>query len=254
MTVLGADGLTVERDGGRRLLTDISISINSGETVLLAGPSGSGKTLLGKVLSGILGDRSALLVYGDVTRNGRVGYLFQDPRTQLVRRGVTQDIAFGLENAGVARSEIHDRLTTWADRVDASHLLDREVSELSRGETAVVALLGTLVTEPDVVVLDEPLAPLDERNRRFVLGVLDELRERNATLLIAEHDSRGLLERVDRALLLEDGHVQGRGDPRDLASDFRAAGVRLPFETEVGLEMGLPPAELQLSAGGGAEP
>jgi energy-coupling factor transporter ATP-binding protein EcfA2 len=236
MTVIAASGLSVERDGGDPLVRDVSFSVSPGEMVLLAGPSGSGKTLLGKAVSGILGPRSTLSVTGEIRRYGTVGYLFQNPRTQLVRRGVRQDIAFGLENAGMAPVTIEERLEAWAERVDATHLLDRGIDDLSRGETAVVALLGTLVTEPDLVVLDEPLAPLDERNRQFVLDVVDELRDREATLLVAEHDSRGLLERADRVLLLENGQITASGAPEALRSDLREAGIRLPFETLVGLE------------------
>lgn len=254
MTVLAASGLTIEREGGEQLLSSVSFSISPGETVFLAGPSGSGKTLLGKAVSGILGPRSTLTVEGSVSRYGEIGYLFQNPRTQLVRRGVKQDIAFGLENAGIDPETIEARLASWAERVDATHLLDRDIDELSRGETAVVALLGTLVTEPDLVVLDEPLAPLDARNRQFVLEVIDELRERDGTLLVAEHDARGLLERADRVLLLEDGQITSRGPPLGSAGDLRNAGIRLPFEIEVGLERGLSGEALAASSGGAVEP
>ncbi len=254
MTVLAASGLTIEREGGEGLLSSVSFSISPGETVFLAGPSGSGKTLLGKAVSGILGPRSTLTVEGSVTRSGEIGYLFQNPRTQLVRRGVKQDIAFGLENAGIDPETIESRLVSWAERVDASHLLDRDIEELSRGETAVVALLGTLVTEPDLVVLDEPLAPLDARNRQFVLEVIDELRDRAGTLLVAEHDARGLLDRADRVLLLEDGRITTRGPPLASAEDLRSAGIRLPFAVEVGLERGLSGERLGTSVGGGGGP
>lgn len=244
MTVLSASGLTIEGSAGEPLVSDISLEIEAGETVLLAGPSGSGKTLLGKALGGLLGERDTLAVSGAVERSGRLGFLFQNPRTQLVRRGVRQDVAFGLENAGIDPEDIETRIEDWADRLDATHLLDAGIDDLSRGETAVAALLGTLVTDPEVLILDEPLAPLDEHNRRLVLRVLDELDDR--TLLIAEHDARGLLSRADRIVLLEDGVQTAGGEPQQVARALSTAGVRLPFETEVGLERGLEGTDLPL--------
>lgn len=249
MTVLSASGLGVDGPEGESLVSDISLRLSAGETVLLAGPSGSGKTLLGKALGGLLEERNTLSISGTVERNGSVGFLFQNPHAQLVRRAVRQDVAFGLENAGVEPAAIEARIEDWADRLDATHLLESGIEDLSRGETAVVALLGTLVTDPEILILDEPLAPLDERNRRLVLAALDELDDR--TLLIAEHDARGLLSRADRVLLLEGGKRTASGEPRQVARALSAAGVRLPFETEVGLERGIEGSDLPLVSGSG---
>lgn len=245
MTVLEAVDLSVH-DGTQPLVSDVSLSIGPGETVLLAGPSGSGKTLLGRALGGVLADQTGLAVSGTVHRHGEVGFLFQNPRTQLVRRGVTQDIAFGLENHGVPPAEIEATIRQWARRLDATHLLGRSVEDLSRGETAVVALLGTLVVDPDLVILDEPLAPLDDRNRRVVLEILDDLQQGDTSLLVTEHDARDLLHRVDRAILLDGGEVRRRGSPRALAPSLYDAGVRLPFETSVAIERGLSDGALPL--------
>lgn len=250
MTLLSATDLTVTA-GGEPRLDSVSFDISPGETVLLAGPSGSGKTLLGKALGGLLGDRSSLSVDGEVTRNGEIGFLFQNPRTQLVRRGVRQDIAFGLENRGTAPSDIEAEIRAWANRFSVAHLLDRGVEDLSRGETTIVALLGTLVVQPDVIILDEPLAPLDDRNRRRVLQVLEELREGDQALLVAEHDARDLLGRVDRVAIIENGRISARGQPREVAEALSDAGIRLPFETRVALERGQTGTALPLAPDGG---
>ena len=250
MTVLAASGLSVERTGGGTLLSDVSLSISPGEMVLLAGPSGSGKTILSKALGGLLDSRPGIDVRGEVTRNGDIGFLFQNPRAQLVRRDVRQDVAFGLENKGIEPGAIDSRIRGWAERLDATRFLTRGVDDLSRGETAVVALLGALVTEPDLLILDEPLAPLDRRNRQRVLAVLDELQARDTTMLVAEHDARGLLERVDRVLLLGDGQIATEGPPRQLAGALRQAGIRLPYDLAVALERGVSSTDLPLAGTG----
>lgn len=247
MTVLAVDELTV-RTPDELLLNDISLAIDTAETVLLAGPSGSGKTLLGSAIAGLLSERGTLSTAGAISRDGSVGMCLQNPRTQLVRERVRADVAFGLENRGVDPARIADRIDAWAERLDATHLLDRRVGTLSRGETTIVALLGTLVTEPDLVVLDEPLAALDASNRRLVLETIDTLQGRTS-LLVAEQDTTGLLGLADRVVLLEDGQITARGRPRAVAGSIREAGLAIPFGTAVALARGHSPESIPLSEG-----
>jgi energy-coupling factor transporter ATP-binding protein EcfA2 len=236
MTVLSADSLDVTTSSGDALLSDVSFGIDPGETVLLCGGPGSGKTLLAKSLAGLLQRRADLSVDGTIHRDGEVGYVFQYPATQLVRRVVRLDIGFGLENRGVDPDEIRDRVSRIADRFDATHLLDRRVEELSAGETTTVALLGVLVTEPDILVLDEPLSTLDYPSTKQVLATLDRLREAGTAVLIAEHDPRDLLARCDRVVRLADGEIRDEGPPEAVVEALHAAGVKLPFRTQFAIE------------------
>lgn len=135
-------------------------------------------------------------------------------------------------------ARIEARIDRYADRLDAAALLDRRVDELSTGEVAKVALLGILVTEPDVVILDEPLASLDARNSRRVLDAIDRLRATDATVVIIEHDIRDLLDRVDRIVLIRDGSVESAGTDRDSLSMLYDAGLKLPVDVEIALELG----------------
>lgn len=236
MTVLSAEALSVTAADGSVLLDDVDLEIDPGETVLVCGPSGSGKTMLVKAMKGLLDDRDDLGVHGTVRRSGAIGYVSQSPGTQLVRRTVRHDIAFGPENRCVPPDEIEARTDRVAQRLDAEHLLDRRTRHLSAGETALVALLGVLVMEPAVVVLDEPLAPLDLRNTRLVLDAIDRLRESGTAVVVAEHDVRDLLRRGDHVVLLDEGRVGGSGPPGELASELYRAGVTVPFPTAVAAE------------------
>lgn len=233
---LGAASLSVRTPDGESLLADVDVEIAPGELLLVCGPTGSGKTLLAKSLRGLLDRRDDLVVDGTVTGLSGAGFVFQQPSTQLVRRTVRSDVAFGLENRGVAPAEIRDRVEDYADRLDAADLLDRQVETLSGGETAIVALLGVLVTEPDAVILDEPLAALDAPSTDRVLDAIDALRADDTTIVIAEHDTRDLLSRADQVLLLESGHVTASGPPDEVVDSLYESGVRLPFGSMVALE------------------
>lgn len=248
MSVLTVEELTVRGSDETALVRDVSLSIDAGETVLLAGPSGSGKTLLGTAIAGLLAEQPGLSVSGQRTSEGAVGLLMQNPRRQLVRERVRADVAFGLENRGVEPARIHDRIEMWTDRLSVTHLLDRKIDSLSRGETTLVALLGALVTDPDLMVLDEPLASLDDRNRRLVIDAIETLHGETA-LLVAEHDATALLDRVDSVVLLEAGQVDASGPPRELLQPLSEAGVKLPFATAVALARGEPPDSIPLTEG-----
>lgn len=237
MTILAADSLSVEAADGTALLTDITLRIAPDETIVLCGPPGSGKTVLVKALRGLLDDRDDLSTSGTIRRSDEIGFVFQRPRVQLVRRQVYHDIAFGLENQGLPTEEIHARIEEYADRLDATHLLDRTVRNLSNGEATIVAILGILVTEPAGIILDEPLASLDGHNTTLVLDAIDRLRATDTAVIFAEHDLRDLLTRTDRVVLLDNGRLESAGPPPEVIRDLYTAGVKLPFTTELSLEL-----------------
>ncbi len=225
------DNLSIKTHEGKLLLDDINLNIDSGETTLICGEPGSGKTLLLKSIKELLGD--GLNVKGKIKKNGKIGIVFQEPEKQIVRRKVRSDVAFELENQALSRDEIEKRIEKYSSMLKADHLLDRNIDELSHGEVTKVAILSTVVSEPDVILLDEPLSPLDYRNQMIVLDVIEKLKEEGITVLIAEHDIRDLYDKTDRIILLNSGKLIGSGEPDELLDRLLMSGIKLPFELEL---------------------
>ncbi len=225
------DNLSIKDYEGKLLLKGIDLSINKGETTLICGEPGSGKTLLLKAIKGVIGD--GLDSEGSIKKRGKIGMVFQEPEKQIVRKKVKLDVAFELENAALSVQEIEERIEKYSKTLKAEHLLDRRIDELSHGELTKVALLSTLVIEPSVVLLDEPLSPLDHRNQKIVLESIRKLKEKGITIVIAEHDIRDLYEECDRTVLLKEGEMKKHGQPEEMYEELIKNGIKLPFELEL---------------------
>jgi energy-coupling factor transport system ATP-binding protein len=219
---VAARGLTW-RPAGRRtpILDGLDLRIEPGERVLLAGPSGSGKSTLLRALAGLLlaadvGDLSgSVTVDGEPpqARPGTVGLLLQDPAAAVVAERVGRDVAFGLENLAVPRSEMPARVRAALDAVAFPYPVSRATRALSGGELQRLALAGALVLEPRVLLLDEPTAMLDDANAASVREAVVRLCEkRGTTLVVVEHRLEAWLPHVDRCVVLAaDGSIAADG-------------------------------------------
>ena len=176
------------------VLRRANLHVAAGDVVALLGPSGSGKSTLLRVIAGIVGpDRGRVLVGGvDVTgmpthRRG-VGLVFQDNQL-FPHRSTLDNVAFGLKMRGVDRSERNRSAADWLARVGLEGFGPRKVTELSGGEAKRVALARTLVTDPEVVLLDEPLTGLDrELHDQMMVELTDLLQASAATAILVTHD------------------------------------------------------------------
>lgn len=208
----GADvelsGISVSFDG-TTVLDHVGLSVAAGEVVALLGPSGSGKSTLLRVVAGIVAPDSGMVSIdgADVThtpthRRG-VGMVFQDNQL-FPHRSTLDNVAFGLKMAGVSRADRHERAARWLTRVGLDGFGSRKVTELSGGEAKRVALARTLVTEPSVVLLDEPLTGLDrELHDQLVLELAELLHDTDATAMLVTHDLDEAAAIADRTVLLE---------------------------------------------------
>jgi energy-coupling factor transporter ATP-binding protein EcfA2 len=225
-------------------LEEISLTIEEGETVLLAGSSGSGKSTLLRSLNGLIPHMYHGKTLGRVNVNGfdvsttsptelatKIGFLFQNPENQIFMFSVRRDVAFGPENLGLPQEQIRNRVEEALTLMNITDLADRAPHELSEGQKQRVALAGVLAMKPKILVLDEPLSLLDPKTAVMLVEFLTEIKRRvPLTLLIVEHRLELLANLLDRMVVLHQGRILGDGPLRDvIASDeIRPAGVRIP--------------------------
>ena len=206
---------------------DVEFSVFPDEVVALVGGNGAGKsTLLEHLNATLVPDDGELVVDGtEITEDNKasarqqVGFVFQNPDTQLVAPTVLDDVLFGLQNYGVSGAEAEERAKQALETVDAGHLVDRVPHYLSGGEKRLVGLAGVLVLEPSVIVLDEPLAGLDPTRSRLVADRIRQIHADGISVVLSTHDLEFAAEVADRICVMADGNIIGSGTPREVFYD-----------------------------------
>jgi len=208
--VVGAEGLSYDYEDGTPALRDISLSIRRGERVAILGPNGAGKSTLLHILAGLkpFGSGTVRLFDEALTRKNeralraRMGLLFQDPDDQIFMPRVWDDVAFGPINRGLGAKAVARRVRRALEGAGLAGYDDRVPHHLSYGEKKRVAFAGVLAMRPEILLLDEPTANLDPRNRRDLLAMVNRLNRRGTTVVTATHDMGAVAELADRVYVL----------------------------------------------------
>ena len=194
---------------GRPVLTDVTLSLTQ-RRIGIIGENGSGKTTLARLLNGLLiPDEGTVEVNGVDTRDDakavrrQVGFLFQNPDNQIVMPTVSEDIALGLKSLSLDAKLVRERVSNILDRFGLTELADRSAHVLSGGEKQMVALAGAMITEPDILVCDEPTTLLDLRNARRFSKAISDL---PCAVITISHNVEQLAS-YDRVLVLSDRRV-----------------------------------------------
>jgi energy-coupling factor transporter ATP-binding protein EcfA2 len=223
-------------------LHDVSLTLEQGELFLVAGASGCGKTTLIRCINGLIprtynGDlEGRTLLYGqdacEMTMaqiSQTVGTVLQDPERQILGSYVLNEVAFGLENLGLPREEILQRVDETLDYLDISDLGDRETFYLSGGEKQKVALAGVLAMRPSILLLDEPLASLDPASAQEALALFRRLADEGVSIILVEHRVEDALSiHPDRVLFMQEGNISYCGSPDGLAEVVDYRQVKMP--------------------------
>ncbi|WP_242861441.1 ABC transporter ATP-binding protein [Cellulosilyticum ruminicola] len=206
-------------NGQRRSLEDISLKIKQGEIVVLCGQSGCGKTTLLRhlktclqpvgVCEGAVYFEGKLLQEVDKrTQSEKIGFVLQNPETQIVTDKVWHELAFGLESLGYSQLEIRTRVAEMATFFGIQSWFHKKTSELSGGQKQLLNLASIMVMQPTVLLLDEPTSQLDPiAAHDFIETVIKLNREFGTTILLTEHRLEEVFPKADRVIIMEEGHI-----------------------------------------------
>ena len=212
-------------------LQDITLQVNEGEFVAIVGPNGAGKSTLCYTLAGFVPHFFKGEITGTVEVAGHessqsnlhewvlnVGLAFQNPFNQIsgAKYTVFEEIAFGLENTGVPREEMRQRVEDAMKLTGISDLGDRSPYSLSGGQQQSVALTSILVMQPKVLVLDEPTSQMDPIGTREVFGVIRTMAEKGMTVILVEHKVEWIANFADRVIALHEGQILMEGSPQEV--------------------------------------
>lgn len=232
-------------------LRDVSLTVRRGEFLGLAGHTGSGKSTLVQHLNGLIRPQegSVCALGLDLSNKkdaaavkAKVGVVFQYPERQLFAETVAQDVAFGPHNLGLPQDEVDRRVESSLSRVglDLSAVGDKSPFELSGGQQRRVAFAGVLAMEPEVLVLDEPMAGLDPAARRDFLELIDRLHRDGLTVVMVSHSMDDLANCCDRIVVMNEGAVFAEGTPTQVfahADELKSIGLGVPAAQRMALAL-----------------
>jgi energy-coupling factor transport system ATP-binding protein len=232
------------------VLKGIDIDIKEGEFVAIMGPSGCGKSTLLYILAGIIPNmirgeiRGSVKVLGkeilnlrpeEIVRN--IGFVFQNPDSQLLMPTAIEEVIMGLENLGLPREEILARAWNVIKYVGLEGKARQSPRSLSAGEKQILAIASVLALKPKILILDEPTSMLDHIGTAKVLGLIERLkREAEITTIVVEHRIEWAVEVADKIAIMNDGRIEAYGDPREVFGNpnlIRKIGIRPPMISEV---------------------
>jgi biotin transport system ATP-binding protein len=210
------------RFGDQQVLRGVDLLLDE-DRIAVIGANGSGKSTFARLLNGLLvpAEGTVRIDGLDTRTKGRavrrlVGFVFQDPDTQIVMPTVAEDLAFGLKHHGLSKVEIEGRVTAALAEYGLTGLREHPAHLLSGGQKQLLAIAAVLITRPRYVVFDEPTTLLDLANKRLISGIVHELSQR---VVVVSHDL-DLLAGFDRVIVFDQGRVIADGPPKESIATY----------------------------------
>lgn len=213
--MLNLENLTISFDG-KSILRNINMAFKPGEVTVITGHSGTGKSSLIKAINGIIPEYNFAKLDGKILFSGKsllemtilersqfISTVFQNPKTQFYCINSTDELAFQLENRGIERKLILDKIQYYSELLGTKELLNRNIFELSGGEKQLIAVTACGISENEIILLDEPSSSLDQAAIKHLHNVILELKRRNKIIIIVEHRLFYLKDIVDKLLVIE---------------------------------------------------
>ena len=217
-----------------KTIKNLDLHVQQGEFVGIIGKNGSGKTTLCNIIRGIIPDFVQGEITGDIIIDNKnindiergemaelVGFVFQNPFSQIsgIKKTVFEEIAYGLENLGVPREEIRQRVTDVIKLLKIEDLQDKNPNELSGGQSQRVAIASIIVMNPKVLIFDEPTSQLDPLGTEEIFDILKLLKAQNKTIILVEHKIDLIAEYADRVVVMDDGEIIFNGETHEVLSN-----------------------------------
>jgi energy-coupling factor transporter ATP-binding protein EcfA2 len=230
--ILRIENLSFSYPGEIKSLRNISLKIDAGEFALICGSSGCGKTTLLKLIKKSLSPygelKGKILFYGkdikDLTERedaGKIGFVLQNPESQIVTDTVWHELAFALENLGFPTELIRRRVAEMASFLGIEDWFFKKTSELSGGQKQLLNLASVMATNPEILLLDEPTAQLDPIAASNFIATLKKInRELGTTVVLVEHRLEEVFPQADKVYLIDSGALAFSGRPQEIAKFF----------------------------------
>lgn len=224
-------------------IDSVSFHVKQGEWLSIVGHNGSGKSTIVRLIDGLLEAESGEIVIDGIplTREtvwenrSKIGIVFQNPDNQFVGATVEDDVAFGLENQGIPRKEMLQRVEKAIEQVGMSTFKDREPSRLSGGQKQRVAIAGIIALRPQIIILDEATSMLDPEGREELMKVVRTLQKQFQLTVISITHDLAEIALSDRTLVFKKGRLESSMTPRELFSrdDLNQIGLDKPFSKQL---------------------
>ncbi|WP_392435092.1 energy-coupling factor ABC transporter ATP-binding protein [Finegoldia magna] len=237
-----------------KTIKNLDLYVKQGEFVGIIGKNGSGKTTLCNIIRGIIPDFVQGEITGSISIDNKnindiergemaelVGFVFQNPFSQIsgIKKTVFEEIAYGLENLGVPREEIRQRVTDVIKLLKIEDLQDKNPNELSGGQSQRVAIASIIVMNPKVLIFDEPTSQLDPLGTEEIFDILKLLKSQNKTIILVEHKIDLIAEYADRVVVMDDGEIIFNGETHEVLSNEKIEqhNVSMPIVSKLAYKM-----------------
>ncbi|HFI0231415.1 TPA: energy-coupling factor ABC transporter ATP-binding protein [Streptococcus suis] len=224
-------------------LNDVSFHVKQGEWLSIIGHNGSGKSTTVRLIDGLLeADSGDIIIDGDVLtvenvwdKRRLIGMVFQNPDNQFVGATVEDDVAFGLENQGIALEEMQTRVNEALALVGMADFKTREPARLSGGQKQRVAIAGVVALRPKIIILDEATSMLDPEGRLDLIKIVREIKEQHGMTVISITHDLDEVALSDRVIVMKQGQVESVSTPTELfmREDLADLDLDRPFTTEL---------------------
>lgn len=237
-----------------KTIKNMDLYVKQGEFVGIIGKNGSGKTTLCNIIRGIIPDFVQGTITGSISIDNKdindiergemaelVGFVFQNPFSQIsgIKKTVFEEIAYGLENLGVPREEIRQRVTDVIKLLKIEDLQDKNPNELSGGQSQRVAIASIIVMNPKVLIFDEPTSQLDPLGTEEIFDILKLLKSQNKTIILVEHKIDLIAEYADRVVVMDDGEIIFNGETHEVLSNDKIEqhNVSMPIVSKLAYKL-----------------